>query len=68
MMALTAGQSSQHGLPGCLRRQEDLDLQRFILVVRIMNANSGRFLDRQVIIGIRGGIPYCEIELISASE
>jgi hypothetical protein len=51
-----------------LRRQDDLDLQRFILAVRIMNASSRKYLDRQLTIGIQDGSIVCEIGLLSTSE
>jgi hypothetical protein len=44
-----------------LRSHNDLELQRFILTVRIMNARSGKYLDQQLTIGIEGHNLICEI-------
>jgi hypothetical protein len=44
-----------------LHSRDDLKLQRFTLTVRIMNADSGRYLDRQLTIGIRDDSLACEI-------
>jgi hypothetical protein len=44
-----------------LRSRSDLELQRFILTVRIMNARSGRYLDHQLTVGIDGSNLICGI-------
>jgi hypothetical protein len=44
-----------------LRSQEDLDLQHFILTMRIINVSSGEYLDRQVIVRIQNRELCCEI-------
>jgi len=50
-----------------LRSRNDLELQRFILTVRIMNASSGKYLDRQLTVGVQGRNLVCEIERTNAS-
>lgn len=44
-----------------LRSRNDLEVQRFILTVRIMNARSGKYSDQQLTIGIEGHNLICEI-------
>jgi hypothetical protein len=44
-----------------LRSRNDLELQRFILIVRVMNARSGKYVDHQLTIGIEGRDLICEI-------
>jgi hypothetical protein len=44
-----------------LRSQADLEEQRFILTVRIVNASSGKYFDRQLTVGIRGSRIVCEL-------
>jgi hypothetical protein len=51
-----------------LRRQEDLNLQRFTLTVHIMNANSGKHLGLRLSVGIQDCNLVCEIGPIGASE
>jgi hypothetical protein len=43
------------------RRPADLEEQRFILTVRIVNASSGKYFDRQLTVGIRGSRIVCEL-------
>ena len=43
-----------------LRCQADLDEQRFLLTVRLMNAGSGSFTDQDLTIGVNGHEPICE--------
>ena len=43
-----------------LRDQRDLEEQRFIITVRIMDANSGDYADRQLALGVRGFGLICE--------
>ena len=44
-----------------LRQQADLDEQRFLLTIRIINAGSGDFIDQDLAVGVRGHEPVCEI-------
>jgi hypothetical protein len=48
-----------------LLSQKDLGLQRFILVVRIMSASSGRYLDWQLTIRIQDSSIVCEIARVA---
>jgi|SRR5579859_3826407 len=44
-----------------LRSQADLEEQHFILAVRIINANSGKYFDRQFKVGVHGSRLVCEL-------
>lgn len=44
-----------------LRSRNDLELQRFTLMVRIMNASSGRYLDRHLTVSVHGRDLVCEL-------
>jgi hypothetical protein len=44
-----------------LRTRMDLEEQHFILTVRVMNANSGRYFDRQFTVGVNGSGLVCEL-------
>lgn len=51
-----------------LRSQNDLELQRFILNVRIMNASSGKYLDRELTVRVQGRSLVCEVAPTGASD
>jgi hypothetical protein len=44
-----------------LFRREDLEVQFFTLIVRIMNARSGDYMDRKIVVRVQQGRPVCEI-------
>jgi hypothetical protein len=48
-----------------LRSQDDLELQYFILTVRIINASSDKYLDRRLIVRIKDHELRCEITAVS---
>ena len=50
-----------------LRSRSDLELQRFILTVRIMNARSGRYIDQRLTVGIKGDNIICKIDPVKDS-
>jgi hypothetical protein len=46
-----------------LRDQQDLEKQRFLVTVRIMDASSGNYTDRQLALGVRGFELICEPDI-----
>lgn len=51
-----------------LLSRKDLEDQEFTLVVRIMNASSGNYLDRKLIVGTRNDVLVCDISSVNTSE
>jgi hypothetical protein len=49
-----------------LHERNDLEVQRFTLTVRIMNASSGGYLDLGLSIGVRGDDLVCEIGTLAS--
>lgn len=47
-----------------LHSRNDLELQRFTLTVRIMNAHSGKYLDRRLTVGIEDCNLICQIAAV----
>lgn len=43
-----------------LRREADLDEQRFLLTVRLLSTGSGGFTDQEPALGVQGHEPVCE--------